>query len=78
MSCIKDICFSNHLDFFKEYFMKKMIFILGLLAFASCGTRSVADRDDYDDNRHDRYHDDNRRDHDRDRDDRDDDRRWWW
>lgn len=60
--------------------MKKIYFILSLLVFSSCGTQSVADRDDYDDHRHNGYHDDNRRDHDRDRDDRDDDddRRWWW
>lgn len=57
--------------------MKKIVFILGLLIFSSCGTGSVADRDDYDDRRHDRRHDrrdDRRRDDDRD----DDDRRWWW
>jgi len=53
--------------------MKKIFFILGLLAFSACGTRDVADRDNYDDDRRDHHHDDHRDD-----DDYDDDRRPWW
>ena len=59
--------------------MKKILFVLSLLAFSSCGKQTLADRDDYDDDRRYDHRDDRRYDRDdRDRDDRDRDRPWWW
>lgn len=59
--------------------MNKIFCVLGILVFSSCGKQTLADRDDYDDDRRRDYHDDRRYDRDdRDRDDRDRDRPWWW